>query len=97
MAERMVSNKDLSEMFLKVRFLAKPKRASSLWSFVLTKSFIFQLNNINGYALSRERTLVSSAKLRDLFNMSKKIGDNNSLKNEIPISSSMLFPIHVCH
>ena len=38
MAERMVSNKDLSEMFLKVRFLAKPKRASSLWSYGLTKS-----------------------------------------------------------
>ena len=27
-------------MFLKVRFLAKPKRINSLWSFGLTKSFI---------------------------------------------------------
>ena len=26
--------------FLKVRFLAKPKRASSLWSYGLTKSFV---------------------------------------------------------
>ena len=41
MAERMVSNEDLSEMFLKVRFLAKPKRASSLWSYGLTKSLDF--------------------------------------------------------
>ena len=29
-----------TEMFLKVRFLAKPKRINSLWSFGLTKSFI---------------------------------------------------------
>ena len=28
-----------AETFLKVRFLAKPKRASSLWSYGLTKSF----------------------------------------------------------
>ena len=28
-----------TEQFLKVRFLAKPKRASSLWSYGLTKSF----------------------------------------------------------
>ena len=27
-------------LFLKVRFLAKPKRINSLWSFGLTKSFI---------------------------------------------------------
>ena len=42
----------VKQTFLKVRFLAKPKRINSLWSFGLTKSFVCLLALLGGASLT---------------------------------------------
>ena len=84
-----------TEMFLKVRFLAKPKRINSLWSFGLTKSFVF--NRRLAAARHSPSELGLCARLAqtfiDIYHSVHSAGVLQNARKNAPFQSTLIYAI----